>query len=83
MLNMKSNAVYKKGSYNSTSLLGKTTMSYDFELEGEDEIKPTSSVTFSASLRIYVKFGTLQNRRAFVLIEHIHLFILMTDRFAK
>ncbi len=58
-------------------------MSYDFELEGEDEIKPTSSVTFSASLRIYVKSGTLQNRQAFVLIEHIHLFILMTDRFAK
>ncbi len=43
--NTKSNAVYKKGSYNSTSLQGKTTMSDDFELGGEDETDPTSSVT--------------------------------------
>ncbi len=46
--NTKSNAVYKKGSYNSPSLQGKTTMSGDFELGGEDEMEPTSSVTFSA-----------------------------------
>ncbi len=39
----------KKGSYNSTSLQGKTTMSDDFELGGEDEVEPTSSVTFSLS----------------------------------
>ncbi len=45
----KSNAVYKKGSNNSTSLQGKTTMSDDFELGGEDEVEPTSSVTFSLS----------------------------------
>ncbi len=45
--NTKSNSVYKKGSYNSTSLQGKTTMSDDFELGGEDEMEPTSSVTFS------------------------------------
>ncbi len=45
--NTKSNAVYKKGSYNSTSLQGKTTMSDDFELGGEGEMEPTSSVTFS------------------------------------
>ncbi len=37
----------KKGSYNSRSLQGKTTMSDDFELGGEDEMEPTSSVTFS------------------------------------
>ncbi len=36
----------KKGSYNSTSLLDKTTMLDDFELWGEDEMEPTSSVTF-------------------------------------
>ncbi len=35
--NTKSNAVYKKASYNSTSLQDKTTMSDDFEL-GEDEM---------------------------------------------
>ncbi len=46
--NTKSNAVYKKGSYSSTSLQDKTTMSGDFELGGEDEMEPTSSVTFSA-----------------------------------
>ncbi len=45
--NTKSNAVYKKGSYNSTSLQCKTTMLDDFELGGEDEMEPTSSVTFS------------------------------------
>ncbi len=33
------------------SLQGKTTMSDDFEL-GENEMDPTASVTFSASLRI-------------------------------
>ncbi len=54
--NTKSNAVYKKGSYNSTSLQGKTTMSYDFEL-GEDEMEPTSSVIFSTSLRITWSLG--------------------------
>ncbi len=32
--NTKSNAVYKKVSYNSTSSQGKTTMSDDFELGG-------------------------------------------------
>ncbi len=47
----------KKGSYNSTSLQGKTTMSDDFELGGEDEMKPTSRVTFSASLRITWSLG--------------------------
>ncbi len=31
---------------------GKTTMPDDFELGGEDEMKPTSSVTFSTSLPI-------------------------------
>ncbi len=46
--NTKSNAIYKKGSYNSTSLQGKTTMSGDFKLGGEDEMEPMSSVTFSA-----------------------------------
>ncbi len=50
--NTKSNAVYKKGSYNSTSLQGKTTMLGDFELGGEDEMEPMSGVTFSTSLRI-------------------------------
>ncbi len=40
--NTKSNAVYKK-----RELKGKTTMSDDFELGGEDEMEPTSSVTFS------------------------------------
>ncbi len=42
----------KKGSYNSMSLQGETTMSDDFELGGEDEMEPMSSVTFSMSLRI-------------------------------
>ncbi len=41
--NVKSNAVYKK-----RELKDKTTMSDDFELGGEDEMEPTSSVTFSA-----------------------------------
>ncbi len=40
--NNKSNAVYKQGSYNSTSLRGKTTISDDFEL-GEDEMDPTQA----------------------------------------
>ncbi len=44
--NTKSNAVYKKGSYNSTSLQDKTSPSDDFEL-GEDDMEPTSSLTFS------------------------------------
>ncbi len=39
----------KIGSYNSTSLQDKTMMSDHFELE--DEMDPTSSVTFSTSLR--------------------------------
>jgi len=34
------------------SLQGKTMMSDDFELGGEDEIDPTSSVTFSTQIRI-------------------------------
>ncbi len=42
----------KKGSYNSTSLQGKTTMLDDFELGGEDEMEPTSSMTFSMLLRV-------------------------------
>ncbi len=50
--NTKSNAVYKKGSYNSASLQGKTTMSDDFEFGGEGEMEPTWSVTFSTSWRI-------------------------------
>ncbi len=40
-------AFTRKGSYNSTSLQGKTTMSDDFELGGEDEMEPTSSVITS------------------------------------
>ncbi len=71
----KSNTVYKKGSNNSTSLQGKTTMSDDFELGGEDEVEPTSSVTFSLSLHITGSLGRAsQNRPAFVFIKHIHLF---------
>ncbi len=50
--NIKSNAIYKKRSYNSTSLQGITTMSDNFELGEEDEIEPMSSVTFSTSLHI-------------------------------
>ncbi len=42
----------QKRSYNSTSLQVKLTMSDDFELRGEDEMEPTSSVTFSTSSRI-------------------------------
>ncbi len=38
-------------SYNSTSLQGKTMISDDFELGGEDEKDPTSRVTFSTLLR--------------------------------
>ncbi len=34
------------------SLQGKTTMSDNFELGGENEMDPNSSVTFSASLSI-------------------------------
>ncbi len=48
----KSNTVYKKGSFNSTSLQDKTTVSDDFELGGEGEMEPMSSVTFSTSLHI-------------------------------
>ncbi len=51
-------------------------MSDDFELEGEDEMEPTSSVTFSTSLRI--TSGTrIENRRAFVFIKHIILFYFL------
>ncbi len=49
-VNTKSNAVYKKRIYNSTSLQGKPMMSDDFELGREGEMEPTSSVTFSTSL---------------------------------
>ncbi len=70
----KSNTVYKKGSYNSTNLQGKITMSDDFEL-GEDEMEPTSSVTLSLSLHITGSLGwASQNRPAFVFIKHIHFF---------
>ncbi len=55
--NTKSNAVYKKGSYNSTNLQCKTTMSDDFDLGGEGEMEPTSSVTFSTSLRMMRSLG--------------------------
>ncbi len=49
------------------SLQGKTMMSDNFELWGEGEMEPTSSVTFSTSLRITWSLGcTSQNRRAFV-----------------
>ncbi len=49
------------------SLQGETTMSDDFELGGEDEMEPMSSVTFSMSLRIMWSLGrALQNRQAFV-----------------
>ncbi len=54
----------KKGSYNSTSLQGKTTMSDDFELGGEDEMEPTSSVTFSTYLRsktVILTFNLLES----------------------
>ncbi len=48
-------------------------MSDDFELGGEDEMEPTSSVTFSTSLH---HDRVSQNRRAFVFIKHIHFFYL-------
>ncbi len=64
----------KKGSYNSTSLQDKTTMPDDFELWGEDEMEPTSSVTFSMSLRITWSLGhASQSRREFVFYK-AHLF---------
>ncbi len=64
--NTKPNAVSKKGSYNSTSLQDKPPMSDDFEL-GEDETEPTSSMTFSTSLRITWSLGRAsQTRRVFV-----------------
>ncbi len=69
--NTKSNTVYKKESYNSTSLQNKTIMSDNFEFGGEGEMDPTSSVTFSTLLRIT---WSLENRRAFVFIKQIHLF---------
>ncbi len=34
------------------SLQGKTTMLDDFELGGQDEMEPTSSMTFSTLLRV-------------------------------
>ncbi len=39
---------------------------------------PTSSVTFSTSLRIMKR--ALQNRRAFVFMKHIHIFDFLNDR---
>ncbi len=51
-------------------------MSDDFELGGQDEMEPTSSVTFSTSLRITRNLGRAsQNRRTFVFIKHIHLLL--------
>ncbi len=52
--NTKSNAVYKKRELQLNEFTRKTTMSDNFELGGEDEMEPTSSVTFST----YVKSGT-------------------------
>ncbi len=49
--NTKSNTVYKKESYNSTSLQDKTITSDNFEFGGEGEMDPTSSVTVSKLLR--------------------------------
>ncbi len=46
------------------SLQGKTTMSDDFELGGEDEMEPTSSVTFSTYLRsktVILTFNLLES----------------------
>ncbi len=48
-MNTKSNAIYKIFLV-TTNLKHKTTMSDDFELGGEGEMEPTSSVTFSTSL---------------------------------
>ncbi len=49
--NTKSNAIYKKRELHLMNLQGKTMMSDDFELGGEGEMEPTSSATFSTSLR--------------------------------
>ncbi len=62
------------------SLQGKTTVSDDFELGGEDEMEPTSSVT-STSLR---HKRASQNRRAFLFIKHIlYIFILFFSEIFK
>ncbi len=58
------------------NLQGKITMSDNFELGGEDEMEPTSSVTFFNVLR------TSQNRQAFVFIKHIciYIYFFLNDR---
>ncbi len=57
-------------------------MSDEFELGREDEMEPTSSVTFST---YYVKRASQnRERRAFLFIKHVRFFFfLMTDRFAR
>ncbi len=66
----KSNTVYKKRGLQA-SLQGKINMSDDFKLGGEDEMEPTSNVTFSTSLR---KVWDAQQKQAFLFMKQIIFF---------
>ncbi len=53
-------------------------MSDKFELGREDEMEPTSSVTFST---YYVKRASQnRERRAFVFIKHVRFFFFLNDQ---
>ncbi len=55
------------------SLQGKTTMSDDFELGGEDEMEPTSSVTFST----YVTSRTCVAEQASICVYKAYTFLFL------
>ncbi len=58
-------------------------MSDDFELEGEGEMDPTSSMTFSKVITYYVKSGTRIAEQASICVMHVVFFLQMADRFAR
>ncbi len=64
-----SNAVYKKESYNSTSLKGKTTMSDDFELE-----EKVRRILHQAWL--FAKSGTRIAEQASICVYKAYTFII-------
>ncbi len=55
------------------SLQGTTTMSDDFELGGEDEMEPTSSVTFST----YLTSRTRIAKQASICVYKAYTFLLI------
>ncbi len=50
-------------------------MSDDFELGGEDEMDPTSSVTFSTSLRITWSLGRASKTGEYLYVYKAYIYI--------